>query len=436
MSAKTEMNTLIDDMHATLDLLNAILEPKESEKKEYGEVFTPSWFAEVMLSTYPANMWSNPASTFYDPAAGSGVFCVCVFYRLFDGLQHVIPDKIARKTHILTNMLYMSEIGSKNVAILRHIFGPLANINHGDSLIFDTAAHWKIRPLDMHVIGNPPYNKEMSRSGACPLYNKFIEKYIDNCLTLRFVVPSRWFAGGKGLDKFRAMMLARKDIRSIHHIDDASSVFGSGVSIKGGINYFVVERGYVGDCDYNGTMTNLSALDILADSKYIGLVSKLALYPSITDIYRGRCYGIETNDPRLTDDTSQVDCFVSKHKGRIRYIDASHIKKSFAEWKVITAEAAHKHGSGFGNIFVGSPDQVHTGSYISFGVASESEAINLVSYLRCKLPNKLLGLRKSSQHINGNTCKWITLPPLDRAWTDASVNEYYKLTAGEVALLD
>jgi site-specific DNA-methyltransferase (adenine-specific) len=438
MSAlKTEMTTLIDDMHATLNLLNSILEPKDSEKKEFGEVYTPAWFVEQMLDdSYPKTIWSDMNAKFYDPAAGSGVFGVCIFYRLMDGLQQHFPDRESRKKHILTNMLFMSEIGSKNVSILRHVFGKDANIYQGDSLAFNPSQHWGLNMTEVNVIGNPPYNKERTRSGACPLYNEFIEKFIDECKTLLFVVPSRWFAGGKGLDKFRKMMLSRKDIRFITHIDDACSVFGNGVSIKGGINYFMTDRSYVGLCTYNGTPTDLSVVDILIDSRFIGLVSKVNDKPKLTSLYKGRCYGIETNDSRLTDDTSLTPCFVSQMKGSVKYIDKVHIKKPFDSWKVITTEAAHKQSSGFGNIFVGSPEHVHTGSYISFDVSTKLEAESLLSYLQCKLPNKLLGLRKASQHVNSETCKWIPLPPLDQTWTDESVNAYYNLTAEEVALLD
>lgn len=442
MSAlKSEMEALIDDMHATLRFLNSILAPKESEKKEYGEVFTPDWFAEEMLSTYPAEVWSNPASTFYDPSAGSGVFGVCVYYRLFEGLASAIPDPIARKTHILTNMLYMSELGTKNVAILRHIFGPLAKIYHGDSLTFDAASHWKIRMSDVHVIGNPPYNKERSRSGACPLYNEFIEKYIDQCRTLLFVVPSRWFSGGKGLDNFRKMMLARKDIRFINHIDDETTVFGSNVSIKGGINYFMVDRTYNGLCNYNGTMTDLSDNDIVVDSRFVQMIQKLAASPALISIYKPSGeYKVRTNGKIngvnvLCDDSSLTTCYVSKQNGFTKYIHPSNVPNPSQSWKVITPRAAHAHGSGFGTKFVGGVNAIHTDSYISFNVASEAEANSLVTYLNCKLPNKLLSLRKCSQDISANTCKWIPLPPLDRTWTDETINAHYNLTAEEIALL-
>ena len=64
-------------------------------------------------------------------------------------------------------------------------------------------------------------------------------------------MPSRWFSGGKGLDKFRTMMVSRKDIIYIKHYDNASIVFGNSVSIAGGVNYFLIDGKYNGLCLFN-----------------------------------------------------------------------------------------------------------------------------------------------------------------------------------------
>ena len=53
-----------------------------------------------------------------------------------------------------------------------------------------------------------------------------------------FIVPSRWFAGGKGLDKFRKNMLSRKDIMMIKHFENSTELFGNLVKI-GAVNYFI-----------------------------------------------------------------------------------------------------------------------------------------------------------------------------------------------------
>jgi site-specific DNA-methyltransferase (adenine-specific) len=96
-------------------------------------------------------------------------------------------------------------------------------------------------------------------------------------------------------------------------------------------------------------------------------------------------------------------------------------------WKVITPEAAHKAFSGFGALFVAKPDEVHTGSYISFRVESQLEAESLLSYLQTRFANHMLSIRKISQHINESVCKWIPLVPLDRVWTDGAVCEHLEI---------
>jgi hypothetical protein len=47
----------------------------------------------------------------------------------------------------------------------------------------------------------------------------------------------------------------------------------------------------------------------------------------------------------------------------------------------------------------------------------------------------MLSLRKNSQHINDDVCKWIPLPPLDREWNDVLVYHYFKLTPEEINLV-
>ena len=68
------------------------------------------------------------------------------------------------------------------------------------------------------IIGNPPYQLDDGGYGtsAAPIYQLFVEKALD--LDPRyavFVTPSRWMAGGKGLDKYRERMLSDKRMRSI-----------------------------------------------------------------------------------------------------------------------------------------------------------------------------------------------------------------------------
>jgi site-specific DNA-methyltransferase (adenine-specific) len=129
-----------------------------------------------------------------------------------------------------------------------------------------------------------------------------------------------------------------------------------------------------------------------------------------------------------------LKCYVSQQKGFVKYIDKKYIKKKTDNFKIITARANGKNKC-FGNSFIGKPNEVHTKSYISFDVKDGKEAESLLSFMKCKLPNFMLSLRKISQDISESTCKWIPVPTLNRIWTDTEVYKYFKLNDAEIELV-
>jgi site-specific DNA-methyltransferase (adenine-specific) len=277
------------------------------------------------------------------------------------------------------------------------------------------------------VIGNPPYSTDPSKRTTVTLYDKFVEKFIDDKILL-FVIPSRWFVAGKGLDKFREFMTIRRDIVSIKHVDDASKWFGNTVDIKGGASYFLKVDNHNGDCLFNGSPYNLSKYDCIIMLQYHKIVDHIIKRESINKIYAGRCFGIESNDKRLCDE-GHIKCYVStlKSKDRIKYVADYEFCDKNTYWKVVTPKAAFKAFSGFGELFIGSPNEIHTGSYLSFRTNSQEEAESLLSYMKTTFVNHMLSIRKLSHNISGDTCKWIPLVPLDRIWTDDLVCDYLKI---------
>lgn len=412
--------------------------PTNDEKKQNAEVPTPVKLVDDMLNSTPLEFWKKPQKVF-EPCCGKGNFVLGIFDRFYKGLEEMYPDEIERCRVIMTECIYYADLTALNVFITTEImkchvqsYCGLDELDFefnnytGDTLELNIEDEWNIHLEDVSIIGNPPYSTDPSKSDTKPLYDKFIEKYIGGKLLL-FVVPSRWFIGGKGLDGFRDFMMKRKDIVFIQHEENSKKWFGNNVDIEGGVNYFLKDASYDGICLFNREPYDLSKYDCIIKPRYHKIIDIVINTESISKLYMGRCFGIETNDKRFKNN-GKIKCYVSlkQSKDRCKYIDTYEFNEKNTFWKVITARANGKSPK-FGEKFIGNLHEVHTGSYISFRVNNEDEAKSLLSYLDTKFANHMLSIRKISQDISENTCKWIPLVPLDRTWTDDKVCEYLKI---------
>ena len=200
------LKSLIDNPKELLELIHDCLKPKEIEKKENGEVFTPMKLVNVMLDKLPVEVWKDKNLKWLDPATGMGNFPIAVYLRLIDGLKDEIKDDGERKKHILENMLYMCELNKKNVLVCKQIFDInneyQLNLYDGDSLKVDYNKEWNIKEFDI-ILGNPPYNKGGIRSHTGKqlgeknetVWTKFIEisfKLLKSNGYLVFINPLSW----------------------------------------------------------------------------------------------------------------------------------------------------------------------------------------------------------------------------------------------------
>jgi site-specific DNA-methyltransferase (adenine-specific) len=451
MVLKTQIQGLIHDKEKVVRFITDNLKPKEEEKKQLGAVYTPPSLINDMLDKLPVDVWMNPDLKWLDPAAGIGNFEVFVFHRLMDGLLDEFPDEEERKKHILENMLYVAEIDPKSVHIYKQVFDGeryALNVHEGDFLKMDPEAAFGVNRFDV-VVGNPPYQESFQnlKTGSVkPIYNEFITRALSFTQHLTFVTPSRWFAGGRGLDIFRKEMLSRTDIVYIHHIPQkqADRMFGNSVEIKGGISFFHIDMLYSGTCDFNGIPIDLTKYDILLDPRYTSIVDKAiasmeaSKRDSLKSICKGSAYsGIKTNDTKLLEGEA-VDtykCYVSKQKGLTKYIKKTDCKqRDYSKWKVITSEA-YNSGNNFGNLYVLRPDEICNQTYILFETESYQEACSLVSYLDTYLVRFLVSCRKVSQHMKPDTLKWAPLPDMDREYTDNDVYAMYGIDSAEIELI-
>lgn len=100
------------------DSLVDILQPNNTN---YSETFISLEIVKQMLDKFPEDVWYNPHLKWYDPNCNLSQFLVYVFHKLMKGLEKSIPNPKERRVHILTQMLYVSEIVPKNLEIYRKI---------------------------------------------------------------------------------------------------------------------------------------------------------------------------------------------------------------------------------------------------------------------------------------------------------------------------
>lgn len=175
---------VLDNPQELVAFLGQHLKPKELEKKQNGEVFTPPELIQEKfnkLTLADPKIWSDPTMTFLDPANGIGNYPALAFQRLMEGLKDAIPDESLRKKHILEKMLYMCELNKKNVEVSRKVFDPenkyKLNLFQGNYLELDTKKEWGIEKFNI-IFGNPPYNapNKEGRATGNTIYPQFLMK--------------------------------------------------------------------------------------------------------------------------------------------------------------------------------------------------------------------------------------------------------------------
>jgi hypothetical protein len=388
-----------------------------------------------------------------EPCAGKGQLLLDIFLRFNKGLESVIPDEADRHRHIVENCIYFADINETNIFICKLLLDPdnKYNLNYysGDTLQMDMDVTWGRSRFNL-TIANPPYNEDPEISAdphKKPLYQNWIKYFNEISDQIVFITPSKWFTSDdKVLVSLREYMKDQSIIHLQHFPNDNEF---SGVIIKGGVSYFHidnrVEKTPELETSFNGVNVDLSSFDdiIIASPTLIPLYLAMKQYISdescLSSMYitQGRYISSDDVLSKTKQNDDDIPCYVSQQKGFVKYCSVNSINKNkqghspdINVWKVVTTAAAHSGTSGFANMFIGKPGMIHSKSYISFNVASEEEATYLESYLKCKLPQVMLSLRKITQNItNKNVFSWVPIPPLDRVWTNRDIFEHYGLSA-------
>jgi hypothetical protein len=220
--------SVLDNPQELIAFLGQHLKPKELEKKQNGEVFTPPTLIQQKfdkLTLADPLIWSDPSRKFLDPANGIGNYPALAFHRLMDGLKDAIPNEANRKKHILENMLYMCELNMKNVEVSRKIFDPenhyALNLYQGSYLDLDPKKEWGVEKFDV-IFGNPPYNAPGNGASGNTLLHLFVIKSVSHIKPngyIVFVHPGGWRKPNTDKGRFNGLFKKLTEENQLLYLD-------------------------------------------------------------------------------------------------------------------------------------------------------------------------------------------------------------------------
>ena len=466
------------------------------------EVFTPPEVVNQMLDMLPQELFENPDATFLDPACKTGVFLREIAKRLIVGLEPQFPDLQERIDHIfhkqlfgiaiteLTSLLsrrgvYCSKYPSSEFSVSRFddeqgnirfkrlnrawvngkcVFCGATKSEYDRSDDLETYAYEIIHTRDPReifnmkfdvIISNPPYQLSDGGNGksAKPIYQLFVnvaKKMKPRYVTM--IIPSRWFAGGKGLDDFRQDMLTDKHISKLVDYENFKDVF-PGVDLAGGACYFLWEKDYSGMCEVvnynkNAPSSMVRPLDeyetFIRQNLAVEIVKKVQAQAKVfldTRVSSRKPFGIPSN---YIPTSSGTPCWFIQRIG-LKFAnpnDVSNSKGYLNKWKFLIPAAPIAGQTDFtkpvaffydGNTRIAKPGECCTESWLVAGAFdTEEEVLSYKSYFMTKTVRFLLLQTVVSQHISTKSfCFVPDMGKYEGQYTDEQLCKLWSITSEE-----
>lgn len=388
------------------------------------------------------------------------------------------------KTPMAKQITQRTLAGYTNTKINAHYFDDLINaMKNKPQQFIDRVlkpSYWKkegVKEMKFDaIVGNPPYQEETGGAGrqAKPIYNHFVEQAKNLKPTyVSMITPSRWFSGGMGLDDFRDNMTQDNKLMKIKDYVNAKDCFPQ-ISISGGVNYFLWNDNYTGDCvvenihdgklsiaqrptneftffvRYNDAVSVLHKVLSNITNKFMSIDSIISpLMPfGLSTNYRGRSK--KSNDDSLSLYASTGVTFIKPaeiSKG-LNYVNKYKVMMS----KMSAEHAGEPDKNGMFGIFtktmkVLTPKEVCTHSYFLIGAYdSEIEAKNTLKYMKTKFVRFIVMTTLSAVNLSklvfGNVPLQDFTPNSDIDWSksipeiDKQLYAKYGLTDDEIAFIE
>lgn len=313
------------------------------------------------------------------------------------------------------------------------------------------------------IVGNPPYQESDggAQASARPIYHKFVEvtnQLSTNLATL--IIPTRWYAGGKGLDQFRAHMLANTHISQLHDFINPETVF-PGTNNRGGVCYFLIDKKYNSNISKGTlvvthennkvkykTVRNLNTFDsgiFMRDSQGVTIVNSIICNKSFSPlsdyISSAKAFGLRSffiKDKRFKSSkiglSDPVTCYGSR--GTVGYVERKEVTTNsdkIDSWKVFVPRANNigtELNDDNQNSFSVGYATICTETFVVIGLSqnlNETKASTLAKYLQTKFARFLHSMAKISQDATRRTYRFVPVPDLSK---DSSIN--WNLSLNEI----
>lgn len=436
--------------------------------QQTNQIFTPRRVVKLMVDLIEENnpyIFSNYNVKFIDLYTKSGLYITEIVKRLNDGLKEQIPNPEERIKWILENQVYacapsniiynivknyvfadFKDISSKN--IIEYDLIEYAKNNNAEEKLLEVFGDENLK-FDV-IIGNPPY-QEMdggAQVSARPIYHHFVRLAKElNPNLISLIIPTRWFAGGKGLDDFRDEMLKDNHLRELQDWLTPEDIFPN-TNIRGGICYFLWDKNYDNSKNLTRVVThenNLVISDLMrpmrvpgvdifirdnravnvlykiygvSNEKEIRLNNTMMNYVSSAKAFGFRGYFVKDKKFRPSSEglNDPIKCYGLK--GAVGYVERSEIPSRLEwieKWKIFTAESnnigTELNDDNF-NTIIGTPGTICTETFVVIGAdldLDEDHAHNLSLYLKTKFSRYLHSIAKISQHGTKSTYRFIPL---------------------------
>jgi hypothetical protein len=436
------INSLANDPSLT-PIQRASNAMKKFSRLSDSEVVTPEIVTDMIMNTLPVDAYDS-SKIFLDIAAKQGEFVYAIYKKcgkdMANNFYSIPTSKIAyeftRKVynlleldlnHIEENYTSYDLIGEN-----KFIMDNKVKVN-GNTMKFDV------------IVGNPPYQQSDggAQASAKPIYHEFVD--IAKQLSpeyISMIMPTRWYAGGKGLDEFRDQMLNDKHISELHDFLKPELIFPD-INLRGGICYLLWNKNYDNTKDLTNVLTykddlspNLNIRSLKTDncdilirhSLAVEILKKIKSHPEFESfenhISSRKPFALEANIIKnikifKTNKKGLKNPVICYGKGKQKgYLEKSKIKKN-TEWidkyKVFTPRA-NNIGTELNddnlNTFIGTPNTICTESYIVVGATlglEKSSASNLCKYFTSKFARFQHSVGKASQDATSKTYKFIPL---------------------------